>query len=79
MPDPFSPDWFVLNPFNFDRFWDDMQGRFLWDNLLYDSRSMTPRSFFMLIPDRDRVPSNFLDPVPMSPREGVPILPPRFR
>jgi hypothetical protein len=64
----------MLNPFNFDRYWDDMLGRFLWDKLLYDSGPTR----LLWTPDDDKM-SNFLDPVPMSPREGVPILPPRFR
>jgi hypothetical protein len=65
------------NPFDFSRtMFSDMQRRYLWNKLLYDSKLLPNNPFFMGTYDD---PTGLLGPTPMNPAEGAPILPPDFR
>jgi hypothetical protein len=67
------------NPFDWSQStFGDLQNRYLWNKLMFDSRLLPTNPFFSS--DSNRTPqSNFLAPTPMNPLEGAPILPPQFR
>jgi hypothetical protein len=61
------------NPFDFSN--TDLQGNYLWNKLMFDSRPMQSNSFFMGVPDPDSTP---LNATPLTPPSGSTI-PPKFR
>jgi hypothetical protein len=68
------------SPFNFDRYFGDMQSRYLWNKLLFEPTPLPANPFFWgtyLNPEKP--PAELFDPRPMNPPEGVPLVPPHFR
>ena len=69
----------LRNPFDFSQAtFGSLQNRFLWDKLMFDTQLLFRNPFFSSDSNLTVRP-NLLDPAPMNPVEGAPILPPRFR